>query len=84
MALNVKQSTALQGYSQVGGQQVIYLSANITEESVGNTSVNQSIQDQALYAANRTECRKDIAAFQDKVYEIEDAYLAEQEAEVTE
>ena len=35
------------------------------------------IQDAKKYRENRTQCRKDIQAFQDKVYEVEDQLATE-------
>lgn len=75
--LQTKKSTSLTGQSMVEGQQAIYLSANITTESAGNTSINQSITNQELYLANLSECRKDINDFQEKVWAIEDEMIAE-------
>ena len=77
MALETEKKTSLTGYSVIDGQQAVYLSANITTESAGNTSINQSITNQALYRANLTECRKDIDAFQNKVWAIEDEMIAD-------
>lgn len=77
MTLEVKKSTTLQGYSKIDGQQVVFLNASITKENAGNSTVSQNIQNQELYAANRTECRQDIADFQNTVYEVEDEFLAE-------
>lgn len=71
-------ATALTGQSMIGEQQVIYLSANITNESAGNITINQSIQNDALYKANLAECRADVQAFQAAVWATEDAMIAEQ------
>ncbi|MBS7181521.1 hypothetical protein [Enterococcus gallinarum] len=79
MALNTKKSISITGESKINGQQVIYLNANVTTDSAGNTSINQSITDQNLYRQNRVECRKDIDDFQAKVWAIEDDLLNEVE-----
>lgn len=76
MALTIKKSTSLQGQSIIDGQTVVYLSANISTESLGNSSVSQSIQNQELYAANKAACRADIAEFQNAVFDEEDATMA--------
>lgn len=76
--LKTTKSTTLTGQSMIGEQQVIYLSANITNESAGNTSINQSIQNDTLYKANLTECRADVQAFQQSIWDAEDAMIAEQ------
>lgn len=75
MALTVNKSTSLQGQSIIDGTVVVYLSANISGENAGNSSVSQSIQNQELYAANRVQCRQDITEFQDVVYATEDEFL---------
>lgn len=79
MALTIIKSTSLQGQSVIDGQVAIYLSANVSGETAGNSTITQSIQNQELYAANRAACRKDISDFQDSVYEVEDQLLAEAE-----
>ena len=76
MALKITKSTSLQGQSVVDGQTVIYLSASISIENLGNSTVSQSIQNQELYAANKDACRADIAEFQNAVFEEEDAMMA--------
>jgi hypothetical protein len=76
MALKITKSTSLQGQSVVDGQTVIYLSASISTENLGNSTVSQSIQNQELYAANKAACRADIAEFQTYVYGVEDRISA--------
>lgn len=53
-------------------KQVVYLNANISRDS-GNDNISQTIQDKALYAANKTAVRKDVETFTDQVYSIQDA-----------
>ncbi|MGM0215471.1 hypothetical protein [Enterococcus sp. AZ109] len=72
MTLKSTKSVMLSGSSEIDGQQVIYLSANVTTENAGNTTINLSVQNQELYKANKEECRKDIDEFTKKVREIED------------
>jgi len=76
--LKTTKATTLTGQSMVGEQQVIYLSANITSESAGNTTMNQSITNDTLYKANLAECRADVQAFQQSIWDAEDAMIAEQ------
>lgn len=75
--LKTDKKTSLTGQSMAGEQQVVYLSANITVETAGNTSISQSITNQELYRANLAECRKDISDFQAAVWAIEDEMIAE-------
>ncbi|WP_454093198.1 hypothetical protein [Glutamicibacter protophormiae] len=82
MALGTKKSINITGESKINGQSVIYLSANVTTDSAGNTNINQSINNQDLYRQNRVECRKDIDEFQNKVWAIEDGLIAEVEEQV--
>ncbi|MBM6740868.1 hypothetical protein ACK4CS_18835 [Enterococcus gallinarum] len=79
MALNTKKSISITGESKINGQQVIYLNADVTTDSAGNTNINQSITDQNLYRQNRVECRKDVDDFQERVWAIEDELLNEVE-----
>ena len=76
MALTITKSTSLQGQSVIDGQTVVYLSASISTENLGNSTVSQSIQNQELYAANKAACRADIAEFQNAVFAEEDALMS--------
>ena len=79
MALETKKSISITGESKINGQSVIYLSANVTTDSAGNTSINQTINNQDLYRQNRVECRKDVEDFQGKAWAVEDDLLSEVE-----
>lgn len=72
MALTTKKSITLTGQSMIGDRQAVYYRAEIIEGN-GTSTLNQAITDQALYEANRTECRNDFRAFQDAVWGIEDS-----------
>lgn len=78
--LETKKSTTLTGIISVKDgdtdKQVVYLNANLSADS-GNDNISQTIQDKALYVANKVEIRKDVAAFTDQVYEIQDQEVAE-------
>ena len=71
MALEIKKSININGESKINNQSVIFLTANVTTSNVGNTSINQTINNQELYRQNRVECRKDVEDFQDKVWAVE-------------
>lgn len=77
MALETQQTVSITGTSKINGQMVANFSANIPQNE-GNSSINLNIVSQSLYDANRIEVRADQAAFQSKVYEIEDSLLAEE------
>ena len=72
--LKVKQSITLTGQSEIDGQIVVYFNATINNENTGNSTVTQNIQNEVLYKGNKVQVRKDIAMFQEKIYEIEDEF----------
>lgn len=78
MALKTNKSISLTGISTIGDVQVAYLNATIDQEGNGANTVNQSIQNQALYDANKKEVRADIAKFQQLLYDTEDSLTSEQ------
>ena len=69
--LKTNKTTTLTGSSEVGGQQIVYMTASIGANG-GNATVNKTVTNQELYVDNKTECRKDIADFETAVYAIED------------
>lgn len=73
--LNVNKSITLTGTVTVKDgeieKQVVYLNANISKAG-GNDNISQTIQDRELYNVNKAEIRKDVAAFTDQVYVIQD------------
>lgn len=75
--LTIKKSTTLSGEIKFDGTLAVSLQANISNESRGNTYINQTILNQDLYNANKAGCRSLITGFQEKAYEIEDAFLEE-------
>lgn len=77
MALKTNKSISLTGISTIGDVQVAYLNATIDQEGNGANTVNQSIQNQALYDANKQEVRADIAKFQQLLYDTEDSLTSE-------
>lgn len=78
MKLNIKKSTTLNGEVTIEGVLAVTLQANISDESAGNTYINQSIIDQDLYSQNSKLCREKISEFHAKVYEIEDRFIEEE------
>ena len=77
MALKTNKSISLTGTSTIGDVQVAYLNATIDQEGNGANTVNQSIQNQSLYDANKKEVRADIAEFQQLLYDTEDSLTSE-------
>lgn len=83
MALRKTKSTSLSGDSIINGTTVVHMTASLSTNG-GSYYVNQSVQNVDLYNANKNQVRKDIAAFQDYVYEQQDAIDAEVEADAKE
>lgn len=76
--LNINKSITLNATSDIEGAQAAYMSATISNES-GSANINKGITNQALYNANRSEVRKDMSAFEDEVYRIEDEIAKEKQ-----
>ncbi len=74
--LRMSRNISLNATSEIDGVQVAYMSATISDEG-GSGNINKGISNQALYNANRVEVRKDMAAFEDEVYKIEDEIAKE-------
>lgn len=78
--LKKTKSTSLTGESQINGTTVVRMTASLSTEG-GSDYVNQSVTNVELYNANKREVRKDIADFQNYVFEQQDAIDAEIEAD---
>lgn len=76
MALSKTKSTSLTGESKIDGVTVVRMTASLSTNG-GSDYVNQSVLDIDRYNSNKKEVRKDIAAFQEYVYEQQDAIDAE-------
>ncbi|WP_338753116.1 hypothetical protein [Leuconostoc mesenteroides] len=69
--MKINKSVALNAWSSTeAGEQIAYFSANVSSDG---TNSSMSIQNQTLYETNKSLVRKDKAAFDDAVYEVEDA-----------
>lgn len=77
MALKGTKNIALSYQSMIGDQVAVYMSAQIPESGRSNSS--KTIQDLDLYEANKTECREDMAAFDEMLFELEDQQTAIEE-----
>lgn len=76
MALSKTKSTSLTGESKIDGVTVVRMTASLST-SGGSDYVNQSVLDIDRYNGYKKEVRKDIADFQEYVYEQQDAIDAE-------
>lgn len=74
--LKTSKTINLSGNSMINDKPVVYMLANVSTDG-GTTSHSSSIQDKALYEANKVECRQDMATFDQMVYEIEDSIHTE-------
>lgn len=77
MALKGTKNIALSYQSMIGDQVAVYMSAQIPESGCSNSS--KTIQDLDLYEANKAECREDMAAFDEILFELEDQQTAIEE-----
>ena len=75
-------SVSMNFNSMINDRPVVYMSAQIQE--AGNASTSITVQDRDLYEANKTQCRKDIEAFNQLVYAAEDERVTGGTADETE
>lgn len=74
--VNINKNITLNGTSEINGVPVVYMSATI--ETDGNSAnINKNIQNQDLYNSNKVEVRKDMSAFEEEVYRVEDELVKE-------
>ena len=73
-------STSMNFNSMINDRPVVYM--QIPE--AGNASTSITVQDRDLYEVNKTECRKDIEAFNQLVYAAEDERVTGGTADETE
>ena len=81
--LKTDKSITVTGNSFINDKPVVHMQASVSTGG-GTTSHSSSIQDKALYEANKAECRQDMATFDAIVYEIEDSMQMEGEVTVNE
>lgn len=77
MALKGTKNISLSYQSTIGDQVAVYMTAQIPES--GRSNSNKTIQDLDLYEANKTECRADMAAFDEMLFELEGQQTAIEE-----
>lgn len=82
MALRKIKATSLTGESVINGTVVVRMTANLSTNG-GTDYVNQSVQNTDLYTANKKDVRKDIADFQQYIYDQQDAIDAELKTDST-
>lgn len=79
MTLEITKTIKLVGNIKIDNTVVKTITADIDNQGV--STINEWIGNTELYASNRREMRKQEAAFQTKVYEVEDAVIQELESE---
>ena len=75
-------STSMNFNSMINDKSAVYMSAQIPVN--GSASITITDQDRDLYEANKTQCRKDIEAFNQLVYAAEDERVTGGTADETE
>lgn len=78
MTLEITKTIKMVGNIKIDNTVVKTITADIDGQGV--STINEWIGNTELYASNRREMRQQEAAFQTKVYEVEDAVAAELEA----
>lgn len=86
MSLKITKETNLTGTSVIKGVTVATFQASVRTDAAQSGGYIQdttttTINAPDVYAQNRVEVRKDTAAFNEVVYEIQDAYIGESESE---
>lgn len=77
--LNLQREIAYTGRSIIDGVEVVGFSAKIKSDDPSNITFSSWQMNKELYKANREQCRKDEAEFEDKVYEAQDELINAQE-----
>jgi hypothetical protein len=81
--LTVSKNITITGQSIIGNSQALFLSATISTDGSNTGNITTTITDATVYTANKIECRKDIADFQNIVYAAQDEALTEAETKTT-
>lgn len=79
MLSEIKKSIILTSASTIDGVVAENYQATITSDNPEDMNLSSWQTDKALYKANRVQCRKDAAAFEDAAYAMQDAMIAEKE-----
>ena len=75
--LEMKRNITVTGRSVINGEEACGFQATIDSENPENINFASWQTNKALYKANRTECRVDEAAFEDKCYEMQEEMMEE-------
>lgn len=75
--LEMSKTINLNATVKIGDEPVLYLNASLASNNGYGANISKSIVNQELYAANKSEVRLDVNKFEDEVYKLEDAAMAE-------
>ena len=75
--LKTTKRISITGESVIDNKVVCAFSATIETEDPTKNSISQFVRDKEAYRAHSAECRADYAAFEDYVWEVQDALKAE-------
>lgn len=78
--LNYKKNITVTGGSYIDRVQAEGYTATISSDNPEDIVFSNWQTDKALYKANRSQCRKDAAEFEDVAYAIQDEMIAEKQA----
>lgn len=79
MLSEIKKNVTLTATSTIDGAAAENYQATINSDNPDDMNLSSWQVDKALYKANRVQCRKDAAAFEDAAYAVQDAMIAEKE-----
>lgn len=74
--LTTTKSITITGNSKIGDVVAESYSATINSDNPEDITLSSWQQDKATYKANRAQCRKDSAEFEDLAYQLQDEMLA--------
>ena len=78
MLNTIKRNITLMGPSQISGKGAAGYTATINSDEPEEMSFSWYQIDKSLYKANREQCRKDQAEFEDYAYTVQDQMIREQ------
>lgn len=83
MLTTIKKNITLTATCKIDGEDVAGYSATINSENPEDINLSDWPISKALYKANRVQCRKDQAEFEDTAYALQDQMITEKEAAST-
>ena len=84
MLTTIKKNITLKATCTIDGQEVAGYSAIINSENPEDMNLSDWPISKALYKANRVQCRKDQAEFEDAAYALQDQMINETNSEIKE